>query len=102
MLDMDPSHPDGDSTFERLFGCGYIRPGDYEVYGVEDTPSGFSPELIRVLLPFEVDGELALFRRECSGLLAVFYVADEENWRAQETGGVTVSDVIRIDKFSYE
>jgi hypothetical protein len=52
-LDIDPSHPEGTSVFERMFGCGYIGPGDFEVYGREDMEHGFSESELKKYFPFE-------------------------------------------------
>lgn len=96
-LDIDPSHPEGTSAFERMFGCGYIRPGDFEVYGTEDM-DGFTVAEIKQCFPFET-GELNLWKANLEMATCVFWIKSESEWAAMEAGGIVISDKLDIDNF---
>lgn len=100
-LDIDPSHPEGTSVFERMFGCGYIRPGDFEVYGIEDMEHGFSVSEIKECFPFEM-GELNLWKADLRAATCVFWIKSESDLQAREAEEVTICDKLEVDKFFFE
>jgi hypothetical protein len=100
-LDIDPSHPEGTSVFERLFGCGYIRPGDFEVYGVEDTQGWFSVSEIKGYLPFET-GELDLWKVDLKAATCVFWFNSESELDVMAADDIVISDKLNVGRFSFE
>lgn len=92
----------GPTNFETLFGVGPLEPGAFEVYGVEDTNGGFSPEELEVLMPFTVPEDLQLFHRDMSRLKAVFFVRDPTPWSRQQAAGIIITDRIDVERFDYE
>ncbi len=100
-LDVDSSHPDGTSVFERLFGCGYIRPGDFEVYGDEEMQGGFSVSEIKDCFPFET-GELDLWKVDLKAATCVFWIKGESEWDSMEADGIVISDKLDVGKFFFE
>ena len=100
-LDVDLNHPEGVSVFERMFDCGYIRPGDFEVYGVEDMDSGFNEEEIKKYFPFEL-GDLRLWRVKLQSATCVFWIKSDSDWSNMTADGVVISDKVEVDKFFYE
>ena len=100
-LDIDPTHPEGTSVFERMFGCGYIRPGDFEVYGVEDMEGGFSVLEIKQCFPFET-GELELWKLDLKAATCVFWIKSESEWEAMEADGIVITDKLNVGGFLFE
>ncbi len=100
-MDVDATHPEGMSVFEQRFGCGYIRPGDFEVYGVEEIPEGFTVEAISLRFPFEV-GDLALWSVNLLETKTVFWLKSESDFDTRASGGVDLTDTLEIDGFVYE
>lgn len=100
-LDIDPSHPEGASVFERMFGCGSIRPGDFEVYGVEDMEGGFSKSEIQECFPFET-GELELWKVNLQAATCVFWIKSESEWDAMVADEIVISDKLNVGRFFFE
>jgi len=100
-LDIDPKHPEGVSVFERMFGCGYIRPGDFEVYGVEDMDGQFSVEQIKECFPFEL-GELNLWTVNLHSATCVFWIRSGSEWSTMAADGVVITDVLEVEKLDFE
>lgn len=101
MMDVDPEHPAEISKFERAFGAPYVRPEDYEVYGIEDTLGGFSESEIRELLPFQVNS-CDLFNVAMENIRSVFFVVTKGDWDRNEAEGIRITDVVEIESFKYE
>lgn len=56
-LDVDPSHPDGASVFEREFGAGHLYDGAFEVYDIKEFEAygeAFTLDLLKTLLLFNL------------------------------------------------
>ena len=101
-LDDMPGEVDEGSTFENMFTTGYIRPGEFEVYGTdEEAVEGFSEELISKLLPFNL-GEPLRLESEFPMMKSFFYIKSDSSWNTKESNGLIISHVLEIDKFEYQ
>ena len=100
-LDVDATHPEGISVFERVFGCSYIGPGDFEVYGLEDMDNGFTAAELKTCFPFPAE-ELSLWKADLEAATCVFWIKNESEWQAMAAEGIAITDKLEVAKFSYE
>lgn len=101
LFDIDPEHPDGLSKFEQFSGCGYVEPGNFEVYDrLEYADYVFDGDFIEKLLPFRFDVSI-LKSIDFSDVISFFYIKTE-NISSFEFIAVKVVGPILVDKFYYE
>ena len=102
LLDVDPSHPEGVSQFESLFGTSYIEPGQFEIYGREDVDGDFTKSVLEEYFPFKMNDDLGIWKVDLSDAKCVFFIADEKKWNASEADGVVITDVINVSSIVFE
>lgn len=101
-LDVDPAHPDGVSRFEQLFGCGYIRPGDFEIYEPEDMEHGFCAAEAKVYFPFQVRNDWKLWKTDLSSAASLFFILSQKTWPTMKSDGIIFTDRIVVQKLGYQ
>lgn len=100
-FDVDPTHSEGISLFERAFGCEYIEPGSFEVYDpFEYAPDDFAAFLEERLLPF-TPGRNWIERIDFGSARSVFYVKTNHISHLSNDD-INLVGPIQIEKFDFE
>lgn len=100
-FDIDPNHEEGVSKFEQEFGCEYVEPGSFEVYGRDDYKDvGFDASLLERLLPFTPDKE-HVGKIDFGEAKSVFYIKTDHVDR-MENPDIRLIGPMFIEKFDFE
>ena len=100
-FDIDPLHKDGISKFEQEFGCSYIQPGSFEVYGRDKyEPRGFNTTLLKHFLPFQCEMDL-LEKIDFQNSKCVFFLVTNSITR-MAANGIFIVGKVDVQKFDYE
>jgi len=79
LFDVNPNNPDRMADFEIEFGSGYIDPGSYEIYDMDDFPGyQLNDEFVRRLFPFSIPDNIAT-QIVTKGPKTFFFIKTEEH-----------------------